>query len=347
MMRAVSEAAPPPPHRSARTYGLSIGQVAEWLVWTHLVGTSGGDLHVFLPLRDEGVDGIVHRLSTDEYARVQVKGRRPQPSQGYLTFVVADHELTDDRAVVLGVEVDRASVGLGPLALLVDVPTFRERATREVDHGYGLHSATVKLPPAPGAKWAPWCVPLEEVGDRLLPPGLSSAGSLSAPDGVDAAAGAEVATPLWTPAPRMGYRAEMELVRRAADCDRLNTFKAFPDLEPNEYLMYDLTSRGIVGIQVKAVTFGAWRQAVVNVYRPALRPSPTTWFVVFASAGGAARFEDVCAVVPSQVVAEHLVGHGPYGVLSMTRRFGGFMAPWRVPVAQLGERLAEVAASLA
>ena len=222
MIGPVADPPPPRPHRSVRTYALSVGQVAEWLGWTHLVGTSAGDLHMFLPLRDEGIDGIVHRLSTDAYARLQVKGRRPRLSRGEVTFEVRDHELVDDRAVVLGVEVNDAGVGLGPVALMVDVPTFRQRATQKVYRGNRLHVATVKLPPAPRDKWAPWCVPVEEIGDRLLPPPEGAAGSLVP---------AEVATGLWTASPRVGYRAEMELLRRTADCDRLNVFKAHPDLE--------------------------------------------------------------------------------------------------------------------
>ena len=58
-------------------------------------------------------------------------------------------------------------------------------------------------------------------------------------------------------------------------------FKAFPDLEPNECPLYDIASREIAGIQVKSVTFRAGAsEAMVSVYRPALRPSPLTWFVI-------------------------------------------------------------------
>ena len=59
------------PAGSSHLHNLAVGQVAEWMVWTRLVTTSGGDLHVFLPLDDRGVDGIVHRISTDTYARLQ------------------------------------------------------------------------------------------------------------------------------------------------------------------------------------------------------------------------------------------------------------------------------------
>ena len=99
-------------------------------------------------------------------------------------------------------------------------------------------------------------------------------------------------------------------------------------------------------MQVKAVTLGDREDTSVNVFRPALRPSPTTWFVVFSAHDEGSAFDEVCAVVPSQVVADHLAGQGPEGKLSVSRGFGGRLAPWRVPVAGLGDRLAEVAASL-
>jgi hypothetical protein len=48
-----------------RVRNLSVGQVAEWLVWTRLVATSGGDLHMFLPLDDRVVDAAVARYAVD------------------------------------------------------------------------------------------------------------------------------------------------------------------------------------------------------------------------------------------------------------------------------------------
>ena len=201
-----------------------MGQVAEWLVWSWLVGSSSGDLHVFLPLRDEGIDGIVHRLSTDAYARVQVKGRHPRASRDGVSVEVRDHELVDDRAVIVAVAiaVERPNLGLAPSALMVDVPTFRERATRSEWRGIVRHAATVTLPPAPRDKWAPWCLPLEAVGDRLLPPPVAP---IAAPAAMDAVG---LAAPLWTGSARIGYRAEMELMRRSADVQRLTSFPRSP-----------------------------------------------------------------------------------------------------------------------
>ncbi|MBJ7596303.1 MAG: hypothetical protein JF886_15855 [Candidatus Dormibacteraeota bacterium] len=312
---------------SVRVHNLAVGQVAEWLVWTRLVSTSGGDLHVFLPLDDRGIDGIVHRISTDAYARVQVKGRSVHRYRG-IEIQVRDDELVDDRAVIVVVDIDLGAVQLGRHALVVDVPAFRELAHRHVNKADITYDAEVTLPPPPDSPWAQWCVPVEEMGDRLL-----------APAPVPALPGEEQAIA----SKRLGYRAEMELLRRAADSPSLNVFKAFPDLEPNEYLMYDIETRGLMGIQVKSVTFqhGA-SEAQVSVYRPALRPSPHTWFVIFLKPQKSTAFVGHCAVVPSQVVAEALASNEAHGKLAVTRELTGRMAPWRVELADLGARLVQL-----
>ena len=38
---------------------LAAGQVAEFKVWSELIRQSTGGLHIFLPLRDRGIDGVV------------------------------------------------------------------------------------------------------------------------------------------------------------------------------------------------------------------------------------------------------------------------------------------------
>jgi hypothetical protein len=40
---------------------LAAGQVFEFRVWAALTEQSRGQLHVFLPLSDRGIDGLVHR----------------------------------------------------------------------------------------------------------------------------------------------------------------------------------------------------------------------------------------------------------------------------------------------
>ncbi|PZR79656.1 MAG: hypothetical protein DLM65_10315 [Candidatus Aeolococcus gillhamiae] len=153
---------------SVRVHNLAVGQVAEWLVWTRLVATSGGDLHVFLPLDDRGIDGIVHRISTDAYARVQVKGRSVHRYRG-IEIQVREDELVDHRAVLVADDVDLAGVQLGPNALVVPVPEFRKWAHRHVNRADITYDAEVTLPPTPMNQWAPFCVPVDGIGDRLLP----------------------------------------------------------------------------------------------------------------------------------------------------------------------------------
>ena len=323
--------------RRSQAYKLAIGQVAEWLVWTRLVATSLGDLHVFLPLKDEGIDGIVHRISTDEYARVQVKGRRRDPTHKRIILVVTGPELADDRAVVLAVELDQPGLALGPTALLVDVPTYRRLADLSAPGGREFYAARVHLPPRPADKWTPWCLAIDALGERLLP---SDEMPAEAPIPAPPRKG-------WEMFQHLGYRGEMELVRRAAEVRRLNAFKAFPDLEPTEYLIYDLESRGILGIQVKTVSLGGEDKGTVNVHMASLRPSRTTWFVILVAEDNDSPFAESCAVIPSTVVAELLRSDGPHGELPVHRGIGGRLAPWRVPLAELGARLAEVAASLA
>ena len=43
----------------------NIGQVVEWLVWATLVVQSREVVHLFLPLADPGVDGILRRPADD------------------------------------------------------------------------------------------------------------------------------------------------------------------------------------------------------------------------------------------------------------------------------------------
>jgi hypothetical protein len=54
---------------------LAAGQVVEFKVWAELLRQSMGGLHLFLPLRDLGIDAVVHRLADGAYLPVQAKGR--------------------------------------------------------------------------------------------------------------------------------------------------------------------------------------------------------------------------------------------------------------------------------
>jgi hypothetical protein len=52
------------PGRWTRDETLASGQVFEFRVWAALTEQSRGQLYVFLPLTDRGIDALVHR-STD------------------------------------------------------------------------------------------------------------------------------------------------------------------------------------------------------------------------------------------------------------------------------------------
>src|SRR5438094_865002 len=56
-LRPVPDLAHWPPTRTD-----AVGQAGEFLVWAAMVTQSGGGLHVFLPLLDRGIDGLIHRL---------------------------------------------------------------------------------------------------------------------------------------------------------------------------------------------------------------------------------------------------------------------------------------------
>lgn len=110
-------------------HNLAVGQVAEFLVWTRLIAMSGGDIHVFLPLDDRGIDGIcpshLHRwLRTGSS-----EGRSVHP-RGGIAIQVPAGELLDDRAVVVAVYVEMAAASISDHALVVDAPTFRESAAK-------------------------------------------------------------------------------------------------------------------------------------------------------------------------------------------------------------------------
>jgi hypothetical protein len=293
------------------------------------VASSAGDLHVFLPLKDEGIDGIVHRISTDQYARVQVKARHR--TFNALDVQVQSHELADDLACVIAVETRGGEASLGEIAVVAKATEFRELAGQyQTAHG-PVYQARIPLPPPPGSPWAASCMPPQHMGERLLPPPRQHI--VPAPP---------IAVPAdWVAAGMLGFRAEMELLHRASDCGRLNVFKAFPDLEPNEYVMYDLDSRGLVGIQVKSLTCGDDSGGQMRVYRPAMRPSARTWFILFLEGGAAPTFQTQCAVIPSAWMAGHLEGHGDHGALWVTPGLTGRLARWCVPPQNLGLHLAD------
>src|SRR5438094_2938755 len=109
----------------------AIGQAGEFLVWATLVAQSGGRLHVFLPLLDRGIDGLIHRLDDGAYLAIQVK-TKSVVSHAEAPFALNESHLFTPDQLVIGVflEGDR----LGPYALVVDAATIKRKAGRIDDH---------------------------------------------------------------------------------------------------------------------------------------------------------------------------------------------------------------------
>ena len=90
----------------------AFGQAMEFAVWRELIQQSRGMLHVFLPLLDNGLDAVIHRVTDGEYIPVQVKSRDSLQS-GKVELVILAESLIDDRALMIaGLLTDD---GLGPM----------------------------------------------------------------------------------------------------------------------------------------------------------------------------------------------------------------------------------------
>src|SRR5438132_10432955 len=101
-----------------RAQALATGQVAEFKVWAELVRQSIGRLHVFLPLRDVGIDGVLHRLDDGAYFALQVKSRTSLTPTGQVHITVTASSLVDDSAAIIATLVDGSE--LGRMVLVVE-----------------------------------------------------------------------------------------------------------------------------------------------------------------------------------------------------------------------------------
>ena len=299
-------------------------------MWTHI--TLSSPLHVFLPLWDMGIDGVVRVPGTDINVAVQVKSRNVL-SDGKLHLRVHDHELTDPRAMIVAVVVDRERAQLHDTAICVDVATFRRLAFRhrEPDPGY---QASIPFPPHPDSRWFQHAVAIGELGRRLCP------------------AAAEMAvteTPLptaATPSSGVGNRGEARLIALLTADSRLNVFKAFPDRELSEYLVRHVGTGMIAGVQVKAVSVDAQHPSgTVGVPPNTFRATPFTYFTILAEQRADRSLHPQCLLVPSMDMGDLLVAHGGKLTLSWdpdsTRRDAG-VAPYRCPAEELAGRLASL-----
>jgi hypothetical protein len=272
------------------------GQVFEFRLWALLTEQSRGQLHVFLPPTDRGIDALVHRLTDETYFRVQAKSRSVL-MDGEVHIVVWAESLVDDGLLIVsGLIVDG---GLGPTCLVIPAGDFKRQALTSTDEGRPIYSAEFGMRPRSDSRWLPWLVPTERLAERF---------------------GATVEALAEAPVERrqewrsdLGYLGEVEVTRRLAEAGHLNVFRPFPDLETAEIAVLDLNTRRVIGLQVKTVDIDQARlHATVNIRGSSFRPSPTTFFTVLAWLRDKSQFHEEFLLIPSMELREFLRddGHG-------------------------------------
>src|SRR5438309_8687126 len=142
----------------------AIGQAGEFLVWAALITQSGGSLHVFLPVVDRGIDGLIHRLHDRAYLAVQVKTKSVFNTGEAPIAVLESHLYTDDQ-LVIGAHLDGDR--LGDYALVCDAADFKRKAARMLDRGRPMLVADIPLRPGGRHKWSEDLTLTSEVVRRL------------------------------------------------------------------------------------------------------------------------------------------------------------------------------------
>lgn len=270
------------------------GQVFEFRLWALLTEQSRGQLHVFLPLTDRGIDALVHRLTDGTYLPVQAKSRSVL-MDGEVHIVVWAESLVDDHVLIVsGLIVDG---GLGPTCLVIPASDFKRHASMSSDEGRPIYSMYFGMRPRSDSRWLPWLVPTERLAERF---------------GVAAEAPAEA---LLEPRPQwrsdLGSLGEAEVTRRLAEAGNLNVFRPFPDLETAEIAVLDLNTRRVIGLQVKTVDIDQARShATLNIRASSFRPSPTTFFTVLAWLRDKSQFHEEFLLIPSMELREFVRDDG-------------------------------------
>jgi hypothetical protein len=303
---------------------LAAGQVAEFKVWGELIRQSLGGLHVFLPLRDLGIDGVVHRLSDGAYIPVQVKARTELTPAGQVHITVTASSLVDDHALVVGVLVDGDR--LGAMALVVDEATFRQLAIHNLVDGREYLTAAFEMHSGGTSRWLPFLVPRERLGDRFG--GTAGQGIVEDED----LATAQVDRG------RLGFVGEMEIIHRLAQSESLNMFRPFPDLETVELLVRHTASRRFLGLQVKASGWDKTRlENRVYMRRSSFRPAPTTFVCVLGWNRDDERFQSDCLLIPSTEIEQFTRIEGPWLVLELQpgSQHHRRLDPYRTPLESL------------
>ncbi len=273
-------------------------------MWAALLTHSRSTVHMFLPLDDRGVDGILRRPADDAMVPLQVKGRTRPAAGAHLDLEIADWSLRDEPVRWILTLLEPGTTALLPAALLVDTASIRQLATPCVgDGGEPAHRVACPLPPPPHNPWAPFACLTSELADRVLPP---------LPAG--APAFAEEPAQLVSPAQAhwMGALAEVEVMRLLSVVPELNVFKSFPDIELTEYITRRSPDGAMRGIQVKCVGLdGPDEGGAFFVSDRDLATPATALLVVLAWRRDLRAFDDYALLLPAGRLKE--LGHRSEG----------------------------------
>jgi hypothetical protein len=269
---------------------LAAGQVVEFKVWAEVVRQSMGGLHVFLPLHDVGIDGVLHRLADGSYLAIQVKGRTSLTPAGQVHITVTASSLVDDSASIVATLVDGPE--LGRLVLVVEEAEFRRLAVHDMVDGREYLTAAFELHAGGRSRWAPFLVPREKLAERF---GVVASDEVRL-DVEDAALSVNRA--------QEGFVGEAEVIRRLADVESLALFRPFPDLETVEVLVRSMESHRFLGLQVKTAGWDAVHlETRVYFRRSSFRTAPSTFICVLGWERDSRRFADDCLLIPSGEIA--------------------------------------------
>jgi hypothetical protein len=272
----------------------AVGQVVEWLIWAAIVGNADRTTHVFLPLDDRGVDGIVRRVDDEAMCAVQVKGRTAI-RHGHIETVINRHALNDPHVTFVVAYLDPATIRLGDQVYVMHAQTVLELGSNPEGGANPEVAVGLPYPPRADTKFWPYACALAEISTHLFP----SAGAPSA------VAPIPLAPPIASSPNRaegeiLGHLAELEVMRLLGAPSTLNTFKSFPDLEEAEYLVRHRDTGAIRGVQVKCLIVpDADTQGLVEFSGISFVPSPLTDFVILAWRRDLAAFDDNAWVIPA------------------------------------------------
>ena len=325
-LRPVPDLAHWPPTRTD-----AVGQAGEFLVWAAMITQSGGGLHVFLPLLDRGIDGLIHRLDDGAYLAIQVKTKSVVSHAEAPIALYENHLFTPDQLVIgVFLEGDR----LGPYALVVDARTIKRKAGRIDDQGRTMLIVDMPVNPRPGHMWSEDLVPVEGIAARL---GVGPRAPVAPP---------EIPVPLLPPSDEdrvIGFLGEQEVCRRLATLDDCGLFRPFPDSEMTEVVVRRLATGSTLGIQVKTAQLDQPHdERQVLIHRATFVESPSIVVVAQAWIVPEHRFHETCLVLPAQDVPSLASIDGPYYKLHFRAdgsREPSRLDPYRVPLKRLAEEI--------